>query len=94
MEKSESELDYTRADSGVDSLRGGERAGRGERFGPEEGEKGVGTEERVDSAYGSSSLTVDSLSEIIQTCSLSEPQPEHTEEEENLLSTITEDGDT
>ncbi|KAJ8391559.1 hypothetical protein AAFF_G00088810 [Aldrovandia affinis] len=55
--------------------------------------------ERWDSAYGSSSLTIDSLGEFSQRCSLSEqPADErtesHSEQEVNLLSTITEDGDT
>ncbi|KAJ8271039.1 hypothetical protein GJAV_G00122090 [Gymnothorax javanicus] len=55
--------------------------------------------ERLDSAYGSSSLSVDSLSAIIQKCSISEePVSEsseaYSEQEENLLTTVTEDGDT
>ncbi|KAG7460709.1 hypothetical protein MATL_G00201650 [Megalops atlanticus] len=56
------------------------------------------TEERLDSSYGSSSLTVDSLSEIIEGCKITEPpdaeSAECTEQEVNLLTTITEDGDT
>ncbi|XP_064196863.1 NF-kappa-B inhibitor epsilon [Anguilla rostrata] len=55
--------------------------------------------DRLDSAYGSSSLTVDSLNEIIQSCSISEqPESENpescSEQEVNLLTTVTEDGDT
>ncbi|KAM4600623.1 NF-kappa-B inhibitor epsilon [Polymixia lowei] len=58
------------------------------------------TDERLDSAYGSSSLTVDSLSEIVADCNLSNTDEETAqntelnEQEENLLTTITEDGDT
>lgn len=56
-------------------------------------------EERLDSAYGSSSITVEveSLSEIVGGCSLQEEQnqsSELSEQEEILLTTITEDGDT
>ena len=59
-------------------------------------------DERLDSAYDSSSLTVDSLSEIVEDCSLSTAAeaPDSTptgglsEQEENFLTTITEDGDT
>ncbi len=57
-------------------------------------------EERLDSAYGSSSITVDSLSEIVGDCTLSSAQEEQaqiselSEQEETLLTTITEDGDT
>ncbi|KAJ8355467.1 hypothetical protein SKAU_G00182610 [Synaphobranchus kaupii] len=55
--------------------------------------------DRLDSAYGSSSLSVASLSEIIQNCSISEqPAAESTEfyseQEVNLLTSVTEDGDT
>uniref|UniRef100_A0A4W5P0Q2 Nuclear factor of kappa light polypeptide gene enhancer in B-cells inhibitor, epsilon n=1 Tax=Hucho hucho TaxID=62062 RepID=A0A4W5P0Q2_9TELE len=57
------------------------------------------TEERLDSAYGSSSLTVENFSEIIEGCNISESEDdsaENTEFEhkENLLTNITEDGDT
>lgn len=55
------------------------------------------TEERWDSAYGSSSLTVESLSEIVLDCRISPDEvknTENSEQEENLLTTITEDGDT
>ncbi|XP_027896636.1 NF-kappa-B inhibitor epsilon [Xiphophorus couchianus] len=56
-------------------------------------------EERLDSAYTSSSLTVESLSDIIEGCTISNAEdmqakmPELSEQE-NLLTTITEDGDT
>ncbi|KAL0964967.1 hypothetical protein UPYG_G00275070 [Umbra pygmaea] len=60
----------------------------------------INTEERLDSAYGSSSLTVESLSEIIGDCEITTSEnddcvekTEFTELEENL-STISEDGDT
>ncbi|XP_030627253.1 NF-kappa-B inhibitor epsilon [Chanos chanos] len=59
------------------------------------------TEERVDSAYASSSLTVESLEDYLKVCRITSGQSgENTEtsksieEEVNLLSTITEDGDT
>ncbi|KAM6915448.1 NF-kappa-B inhibitor epsilon [Xenentodon cancila] len=60
-------------------------------------EKFSATEDRLDSAYGSSSITVDSLSEIVEDCALvSEENEQNPElfEEENLLTAITEDGDT
>ncbi|XP_005803205.1 NF-kappa-B inhibitor epsilon [Xiphophorus maculatus] len=56
-------------------------------------------EERLDSAYTSSSLTVESLSDIVEGCTISNAEdmqakmPELSEQE-NLLTTITEDGDT
>ncbi|KAM6954563.1 NF-kappa-B inhibitor epsilon [Aplochiton taeniatus] len=54
------------------------------------------TDERLDSAYGSSSLTVESLSEIATACNISTPSDnvELNEHEKNLLTIITEDGDT
>ncbi|KAG7222747.1 hypothetical protein INR49_026357, partial [Caranx melampygus] len=57
-------------------------------------------EERLDSAYGSSSITGESLTESVESCTLSCDQEEQTdnselsEQEENLLTTITEEGDT
>lgn len=69
---------------------------------PGEQDKTSGVDEWLDSAYGSSSI-VDSLSEIItDKCSISETPSsessqnpeENTEEEENLLTKVTEDGDT
>uniref|UniRef100_H3DG45 Nuclear factor of kappa light polypeptide gene enhancer in B-cells inhibitor, epsilon n=1 Tax=Tetraodon nigroviridis TaxID=99883 RepID=H3DG45_TETNG len=56
--------------------------------------------ERLDSSYGSSSITIESLSENVGGCTISSPgeepgqSPELSEQEENLLTTITEDGDT
>ncbi|XP_029533136.1 NF-kappa-B inhibitor epsilon-like isoform X1 [Oncorhynchus nerka] len=58
------------------------------------------TEERLDSAYGSSSLTVENFSEIlIEGCNISESEDDSAkntelEHKENLLTNITEDGDT
>lgn len=53
------------------------------------------TEERLDSAYGSSSLTVVSLTEIAENLYIgSKPQENESEQWENGLTTITEDGDT
>lgn len=54
-------------------------------------------EERLDSAYDSSSITVDSLGECVEDCritSATELLHEEPPEEENPLTTITEDGDT
>lgn len=58
----------------------------------------LGTEERLDSAYVSSSLTVESLGDLIEECIISDCENptdcEYTEEEVNFLTTVTEDGDT
>ncbi|XP_066562100.1 NF-kappa-B inhibitor epsilon [Amia ocellicauda] len=51
-------------------------------------------EERLDSSYGSSSLTVDSIGEILQSCSISVPSDSEAEQELYILSFITDDGDT
>ncbi|RVE55713.1 hypothetical protein OJAV_G00228660 [Oryzias javanicus] len=93
-------LEDTRIDSGIDSYR---PALQSEDHREPSGDLGgardkYSVEERVDSAYGSSSITADSLSEIVQACSLSrdaEEQPQsHELSEENPLTSITEDGDT
>lgn len=96
-------LEDNRTDSGIDSYRSilkseEPREPSSDFSGPRD--KFSTGEERLDSAYGSSSLTVESLSEIVGDCTLSsakEEQPqisELSEQEENLLTTITEDGDT
>ncbi|KAL6095805.1 nfkbie [Pungitius sinensis] len=96
-------LEDSRADSGVDSYRSSlkseePREPSADFSGPRD--KFTAVEERLDSAYGSSSLTVESLSEIVGGCTLSGAPEEQarsselTEREENLLTTITEDGDT
>lgn len=70
----------------------------------------LSTDERLDSSYGSSSLTSESLSDLMVKCSVSgtrteqslgsglgsgqQQNSEYTEEEGNLLATVTEDGDT
>ncbi|XP_062324330.1 NF-kappa-B inhibitor epsilon [Osmerus eperlanus] len=55
-------------------------------------DKRINTEERLDSDYDSS---VDSLSEIVEALSFcTNPQEHESVQEENLLTTITEDGDT
>ncbi|XP_060947247.1 NF-kappa-B inhibitor epsilon [Limanda limanda] len=92
-----------RTDSGIDSYRsivkpeeprepGAELSGPREKFSP--------GEERLDSAYGSSSITGESLTELVEKCSVSSdqeekqtPSSELCEQEENFL-TITEEGDT
>lgn len=89
----------SRTDSGIDSYRSiiksvEPRDASCDFSGPRD--KFAAVDDRLDSAYGSSSLTVDSLSEIVENCALSSTVPgsEVPEEEENPLTTITEDGDT
>lgn len=90
-------LEDTRMDSGIDSYRSilkseEPREPSGDFGGPRD--KLSAAEERLDSAYGSSSITVESLSEIVEGCTLEEQQSCELSAEENLLTTITEDGDT
>ncbi|XP_034756836.1 NF-kappa-B inhibitor epsilon [Etheostoma cragini] len=96
-------LEDNRTDSGIDSygsiLKSEEpRESSADFIGPRD--KISTGEERLDSAYGSSSITVESLSEIVGGCTLSSAKEEQaqrselSEQEENLLTTITEDGDT
>lgn len=86
-------LDDCRADSGIDSFRSILKSEEGrppsaDFSGPRD--KFSAVDERLDSAYGSSSITVESLTEVVGDCTLSGAA----EQEENLLTTITEDGDT
>ncbi|XP_054618551.1 NF-kappa-B inhibitor epsilon isoform X2 [Dunckerocampus dactyliophorus] len=85
-----------RVDSGIESYRSMLKSEeqRTELSGPRD--KFPHAEERLDSAYGSASLTVESLSDIVEGCTLEReaansglPEPE-----ENLITSITEDGDT
>lgn len=97
-------LEDNRTDSGIDSsldpLKSEEpREPSTDLSGPRD--KFSAVEERLDSAYGSSSLTVESLSEIVEVCTISSSSApvqsselSEQEEQENLLTTITEDGDT
>ncbi|KAM9338991.1 NF-kappa-B inhibitor epsilon [Symphorus nematophorus] len=97
-------LEENRTDSGIDSYRSilkseePRETPSGDLSGPRD--KFSTAEERLDSAYGSSSITVESLTEIVGDCTLSSGQEEQahiselSEQEENLLTTITEDGDT
>ncbi|XP_041815103.1 NF-kappa-B inhibitor epsilon [Chelmon rostratus] len=96
-------LEDSRTDSGIDSYRSilkseEPREPSTDLSGPRD--KFSTVEERLDSAYGSSSITVESLSEIVGDCTLSSAQEEQahiselSEQEENLLTTVTEDGDT
>ncbi|CAK6962735.1 NF-kappa-B inhibitor epsilon [Scomber scombrus] len=95
-------LDDNRTDSAIDSYRSIQKSEEPQEpsidfSGPTD--KFSTADERLDSAYGSSSITVESLSEIVQGCTLSCAQEEQTEsselsEQENFLTTITEDGDT
>ncbi|KAM7367737.1 hypothetical protein PAMP_014017 [Pampus punctatissimus] len=95
-------LEDNRTDSAIDScrsLKSGEPREPSADF-SRPTDQCSNVEERLDSAYGSSSLTVDSLSEIVDVCTLSSAEEEQTEsselseQEENFLTTITEDGDT
>lgn len=92
-----------RTDSGIESFRSickseEPREPSADFSGPRD--KFTAGEERLDSAYGSSSITVDSLIDIVEDCTLSSVQgdqaeiSELSEQDENLLTTITEDGDT
>lgn len=97
-------LEENRADSGIESYRSVVKSEepRDEFPAPRDKFSAAG-EERLDSAYGSSSI-VESLSEIVHSFSLSdgassEAVREQTQtcglsEQENLLRTITEEGDT
>lgn len=97
---SKEDLDDTRQDSGIDSSifqSVDAREASGDFGGPRD--KFSTGEERLDSAYTSSSITVESLSEFVEDCTLSGAKDEQTQlsklsEQENLLTTITEDGDT
>ncbi|KAK5852789.1 hypothetical protein PBY51_006630 [Eleginops maclovinus] len=96
-------LEDNRTDSGIDSYRSilkseEPREPSVDFSGPRD--KFSTVEEHFDSAYDSSSITVESLTEIVgvQTHSSAKeeqaPSSELSEQEENLLTTITEDGDT
>ncbi|KAM9356132.1 NF-kappa-B inhibitor epsilon [Pholidichthys leucotaenia] len=88
-------LEDCRTDSGIDSyrslLKSEEPREPSADLSSEPRDKVSAGEERLDSAYGSSSL-MESLSEIVEECKLS--SEEQHSEEDNLLTTITEDGDT
>ncbi|XP_034555701.1 NF-kappa-B inhibitor epsilon [Notolabrus celidotus] len=97
-------MEDNRTDSGIESYRSLQK-GKEEEPREPSGDFGAprdkfsAVEERLDSAYGSSSITVESLTEIVGDCTLSsteeqEQMSELSEQEENLLTTITEDGDT
>ncbi|XP_069030345.1 NF-kappa-B inhibitor epsilon [Embiotoca jacksoni] len=95
-------LEENRTDSGIDSYRSilkseEPREPSSDFSGPRD--KFSSGEERLDSAYGSSSITVESLSEIVEDCTLSSASEEQAQtselsEQDNLLTTITEEGDT
>ncbi|XP_062406939.1 NF-kappa-B inhibitor epsilon [Sardina pilchardus] len=105
-------LEDNRIDSGIDSFKS---LSKDEHYSksvqelspPEDGEVkdklDSVTEERHDSAYISSSITVDNITDILKTCSIPGSQDtesaetsDHNEQEVNLnlLTTITDDGDT
>ncbi|XP_068198996.1 NF-kappa-B inhibitor epsilon [Antennarius striatus] len=96
-------LEDNRADSGIDSFRSILKSEEphepsGDFSGPRD--KFSTGEERLDSAYASSSITVESLSDFVEDCTLSSGQEEQervcelSAQEDNLLTTITDDGDT
>ncbi|XP_057679530.1 NF-kappa-B inhibitor epsilon [Corythoichthys intestinalis] len=96
-------LEESRMDSGIDSYRSMLKSEEQQRelsteiSGPRD--KFSSVEERLDSSYGSSSLTVESLAEIVEACNIdTEEAPATssglTKEEENIITSITEDGDT
>lgn len=107
-EKSKFDLvEDNRTDSGIDSFRSLTRDDRCSTTSSvpdhssvrEEHDK-LSTDERLDSSYGSSSLITESLSDLLGKCSVSGTRAEqqhtvdYTEEEGNLLATVTDDGDT
>uniref|UniRef100_A0A1A7Z446 Nuclear factor of kappa light polypeptide gene enhancer in B-cells inhibitor, epsilon n=1 Tax=Iconisemion striatum TaxID=60296 RepID=A0A1A7Z446_9TELE len=96
-------LEDTRTDSGIDSYPSivksvDSREPNTDFGGPRD--KLFPPEERLDSAYGSSSITVDSLPPMVESFTLSTAEEEQQEriselsEQEDLLTTITDDGDT
>lgn len=91
------ELDENRIDSGIEYALREPREQFPSLANSEEKDK-HSTDERLDSAYGSSSLTVDSLGDFIEECRISKCENatdcQYTEEEVNFLTTVTEDGDT
>lgn len=93
------EQDESRIDSGIDSFKSIPRDQYPSLETCEEEKPVCGTEERLDSAFVSSSLTsLDGLEDLIDKCRVSDDinptECECTEEEVNLLTTLTEDGDT
>ncbi|XP_072302063.1 NF-kappa-B inhibitor epsilon [Eucyclogobius newberryi] len=87
-------LEESRMDSGIDSYRSMYKSEEPRDVSSDfSGPRGkcVSVDERVDSAYDSSSITVESLEDIVRSCTL---DPEGPQEEENPLTAITEDGDT
>ncbi|XP_028858757.1 NF-kappa-B inhibitor epsilon [Denticeps clupeoides] len=82
------EPDEFRADSGVDSYRSLAAVCRS---GAEPAADGA-AEERHDSAYGSASLSVESLGDILKTCAV--PAQRDGQEAEPDLAAVTDDGDT
>lgn len=95
-------LEESRMDSGIDSMRSVFKSEEPRDVssdfsgGSVPGDKFLSAEERLDSAYGSSSITVESLGHIVEECRISPTEQvcEEPQEEENPLTTITEDGDT
>lgn len=87
-------LEDNRTDSGIDSILKSEerRLPGADLSGPRD--KCSAADERLDSAYGSSSITVESLTDIMGECALSEAPSSELSEQEDLLTGITDDGDT
>ncbi|TRY60407.1 hypothetical protein DNTS_007169 [Danionella cerebrum] len=89
-EKDKLELDEIRIDSGIGSISRDQL----ESLDSSEEKDKHSTDEHLDSAYVSSSLTVDSLEDLIEKCSVDSKDCAYTEEEVNFLTIVTEDGDT
>ncbi|XP_076021453.1 NF-kappa-B inhibitor epsilon [Genypterus blacodes] len=101
-------LEDNRTDSGIDSYRSfvkdetfiSKEPPETSSDSSQSNDKLSGVEERLDSSYISASITVESLSEIVGDCTISSNPEEQTrstelsEQDDNLLTTITEDGDT
>lgn len=99
--RKDASLEENRVDSGIDSYRSILKSEEArETIISEPGEFWSTLEGRLDSSYDSSSSTVESLSEIVGGCTIFSAKEEQaqsselSEQEENLLTTITEDGDT
>lgn len=98
--RKDASLEENRVDSGIDSYRSILKSEEARETISEPGEFWSTQEGRLDSSYDSSSSTVESLTEIVQGCTIFSAKEEQaqsselSEQEENLLTTITEDGDT
>lgn len=102
--RKDASLEENRVDSGIDSYRSilkSEEPRETITDSIDPGDKFSTVDERLDSSYGSSSITVESLPGMVEGCTLTDAEEEPGQssselspQEENLLTTITEDGDT